>query len=94
MKITLYCFVFYFLPLLTLCVYQLLHAVYVNVTVFPYKTRTKTSIRYAKERRGVQWIESERERHRERSSEREKIERKRRFLIQFLVKSPERQNKA
>ena len=33
-------------------------------------------------------IESEKERHRWRDSEREKIERKRIFLLQFLTKSP------
>ena len=34
------------------------------------------------------------ERKRERESERKNIERKRRFLLQFLVKSPERRNNA
>ena len=38
--------------------------------------------------------ESEKKRHRqiERESERKKIERKRRFLLQFLLKSPERRS--
>ena len=46
------------------------------------------------EREGVKGIEREREmeRHRESESERKKIERKRRFLLLFLVKSPERRS--
>ena len=51
-------------------------------------------LRYARDKER----ESERERHREsererhRESERKKIERKRRFLLQFLVKYPERRS--
>ena len=73
------------------------------------KTRTKTSIGYAKENdrekrekdieregeireREVKEIKRVKGRGIERESERKKLERKRRFLLQFLVKYPERRS--
>ena len=69
-------------------------------------TRTKMSIKYAREKdrekrerevekereRGVKGIERVKGRGIERESEREKIERKRRFLLYLYVKSPEWRN--